>query len=149
MEPINLRLLLDTTKYLADRHIPYKWGGKASPLTINPAEITGLDCSGFVQYTYYLSSGGLVIPEGSVLQHAHFERLLEAVPYETVGKTLSQALYICYIEPKGNEAGHTWYVQDRVTSESYGGHGVGHRPWDHSSLVNQVDACYILPHTWE
>ncbi len=69
---INANAFLSTFYSLRDGHVRYEIGqglGKVRRLSSAPSTVTGLDCSGFVQYMIYRSTDTNVrIPAGSWYQ---------------------------------------------------------------------------------
>jgi len=109
--------------------LPYKWGGKARPLS-TPRPITGgLDCSGAVQWIlYHASAGALTLPEGSTQQREFIAAQgFERVPYSLAANDNSGAVYVCFAWGVASTERHVWIVRMRASWESWGGHGTGVR----------------------
>ena len=127
-----------------EQGIPYVWGDKPALNLVIP-DIPGSDCSGWVRYlVYHVSQGVCLLPEGSFEQHAHLKTFLRPYPYGGATQ-IKGNLFLAFIEPAKQHAGHVWFVLDGVTLECYGGHGVGSRDALAHPLPQEVAACYHWP----
>jgi hypothetical protein len=144
--------------YEGIRWNPNSTGQLSTPMNT----IKHLDCSGFVRYALYRATETkLVIPDGSQNQREWCEKqaadkLLHKVSkYENTNKYLTkERLFIAFIKPWTNGCGtigHVWLIGQfdkdisAETMESYGGHGVGSRPWNARTLLREVYSVYELP----
>jgi hypothetical protein len=149
IEPINLKLLQDAVHTMMLNGVKYRWGSKPA-LRMPVKSVETSDCSGFTRYVAFLAtSGEVVLPEGSYQQHDFLAPILDEVPYQEVAKSANEAtLYLCFIHPTNDHAGHVWFVCRADTFECYGGHGVGSRHYDRRPLPQEVTSCFIWPHIW-
>ena len=132
---------------MLDGHVKYGLGKKASPLTIEPAKIKRIDCSGFVQYLLYTVTRGTVkIKAGSWHQNKYFEdNRFEQVEYQTAAAKKDNVLRLGYFFGGGGGGiGHIWFVLNGETIESHGSKGANRRPWSTSVLTNKVERCYVI-----
>lgn len=151
MEKVSLALLEAVHRNMAGR-VRYGMGCKAPALDCDSHEITRIDCSGYVRYVLArATSQRLILPDGSWEQRAWCEtRLRQLARYADVAyaKEDPSRLFIAFIEPGAigpGKAGHVWLVLAGRTLESYGGVGVGSRPWDAWTLKRYASAAYELP----
>ncbi len=128
---------------MMDGHCKYGFGDKASPLTIAPAKVKKIDCSGFVQYLLYtLTSGSLRIHGGSWHQNKYFEdNRYEQVAYATAASKHDSVLRLGYFS---GSPGHIWFIRNGMTIESSGGKGPNRRIWSTPVLKSNVKRCYVL-----
>lgn len=149
-KPLDGQLFEEVFAHLHLRGVPYLWGGKAHPLTVDTSAIAGLDCSGFAQYEVARCSGQQVIwPEGSAEQHDWCEAagLHKLLRYSDVHFAADDSrLFVAFIRPvEGVHAGHVWFVRHGWTRESHSHVGVSSRPWDTPVLLQGATDCYELP----
>lgn len=149
VEPINLKALQTFAHALMLNGVSYRMGAKVK-MEAPIGTIRQIDCSGFVRRAIYESTkSGLLIPDGSWHQHEWVADRLPRVPYSAVDRPESDAtLFLAFIAPTKNHAGHVWFVCRGDTFESYGGRGVGSRVWNRRPLPQEVDGCYEWPHIW-
>lgn len=153
--PIDVGLLLEVLARLNDQ-IPYKMGGKPSSLKLTTEQflaerrVEGVDCSGFVRWLLYRSSGGKVrIRDGTFAQRDDFRAMADAmhrapVPYSDCGKHDGVLRVAGFVKSQKVKFGHIWVVLDGLTGESHGHGGVDRRPWDTGHLENLATWCYPL-----
>jgi hypothetical protein len=140
-----------------------KWNPNSTGnLSTSINSIEHLDCSGFIRYVLYRATETeLTIPDGSQIQREWCEQLAAANllhkvnNYANTNKYITkERLFIAFIKPWTNgcgEIGHVWLVGQfnkdifAETMESYGGHGVGSRPWNSHTLLREVYSVYELP----
>lgn len=158
---INLEKLESIFAQLERRGVQYGLGAKAPKLTCPPSAIKKIDCSGAVRYLLFQATdGALVLPDGSQNQRAWCEAKaregdLRKVNYEDAANYITDTrLFIAFIKPFVNgcgEVGHVWLLTNydnapgADTLESYGGVGIGSRPWNSRTLRREVFSCYELP----
>jgi hypothetical protein len=123
----------EIAEYLQARGVTYRLGGKASDLA-NLDSIRSIDCSGFRDVCLYHLTGGSV-DWGIGEYSSQYVEPWEMYGFKAVAPTDATndngALYIFEL-PAGATSdgiGHTGFVRDSLTAESYGGHGPGSRPW--------------------
>ncbi len=153
--PIRVPLLTDTFDNQIIQGVPYGYGDKAPSLHCDTSEINTIDCSGEVRYLLAKASmGKLIIPDGSVTQREWCEWNLVEKNYRDLAMADKSRLFIAFITPGINgcgKVGHVWLVgkfdDDWApdTMESYSGHGVGSRNWNHRTLWRMVHKCFELP----
>lgn len=158
--PVDLDLLESYFAHMERLGIFYGLGKKL-PLSVHPDDLEGdlrTDCSGFVRYLLYWASNNLLdIGDGSQVQRAWAEEkgLHKLARYSDANAYMTdKRLFIAFIKPYSNGArkvGHVWLVSklnaDSVadTMESYGGVGIGSRPWNNRTLLRQVYSTFELP----
>lgn len=159
MEPISLDTLNLVYGRLSARHIKYKLGAKAPSLIADTTDyrfLDGIDCSGFVRYALAKASDQKVIlPDGSFnqLSWAQNQGLHKLDNYKDVVYGDPTRLFLCFIKAADTKEGigHVWLVHKSSdkdiprTMESYGGCGVGSRPWFASPLRHRCHYAYELP----
>jgi hypothetical protein len=135
----------------------YLLGGKAPSLNAEPEDIDRIDCSGFVRYAIYQAGNGFKIPDGSFKQREWCEEqgLHEVADYADINAHMTKnRLFIAFITAGvrgAGRVGHVWLIGDfdpdrgADTMESYGGHGVGSRQWNHPVLVRRVHKVFEIP----
>jgi cell wall-associated NlpC family hydrolase len=123
--------------------VRYRWGAKPK-LNISPEKVEESDCSGFVRYVLYMSTGGKVkLPLGSWCQRQWFiSEGFEKVPYSHCSKVDSR-LRVAFINPLKGKPGHVWLVASGRSIESCGGKGAVRRAWN-TQILLKSDACFIL-----
>ncbi len=146
---VDLAILEAVFRNMAGR-VEYHWGGKAPDLAADSHTIEGIDCSGFVQFALARATGGkLVLPQGSWQQREWCEahQLYKLAQYTDVrfAERDPGRLFIAFITPRGKTPGHVWLVRAGLTMESFGGRGVGARPWNAQTLKSRACACFELP----
>jgi len=141
---VNKALMLTLVSKMSGR-VKYKLGAKAPHLGCDSAKISHLDCSGFVRYLIHRISG-FVIPDGSANQLAWVAAQgFKQSTYDANGAGLcDNRLRIAFIGAYRGKVGHVWLVLNGQTIESYGGRGVGRRPWNSKTLLSKVDKVYVL-----
>lgn len=115
----------------------YLFGGKLDPIGSQPNTPTGIDCSGWTRACIWDSCRYLVV-DGSADQHDQAHKL--GLKVSDVASCLLKDGIIRWFflapvyNPDGSlrEAGHTGFVVNGQTIESYGGHGPGSRAFDTS-----------------
>jgi hypothetical protein len=159
MDALSLDTLKLVYKKLAVRHIKYKLGAKAPSLTADTADyrfLDGIDCSGFVRYAIAKASNQrVIIPDGSFnqLAWAQSQGLHKLGKYRDVVYGDPSRLFLCFIKASdmAEGIGHVWLVHKNSeqdiprTMESYGGVGVGSRPWFASPLRHRCHYAFELP----
>ncbi len=132
---------VEYTNALEARGVKYVYGGKADPLGENLANITGLDCSGFVRDCLFRSLGDPAdydIPDGSdnIHQWAIAAGLKQSDPADA--GSADHYWRIAFLEPTDSHdgIGHVLLNRDGTTYESYGGHGPGSRTWGSLSFMS-------------
>jgi len=140
---VNWAVLAELERKMAGR-VKYELGAKARILSRQAAEITSLDCSGFVQYVVFKVCG-LTIPEGSVQQREWLEKLkYHRVSYAQTARLRDGVLRLAFIPPSAGKHGHVWFVLNGRTIECYSGGGVNNRAWWTPKLKNAVTACFEI-----
>jgi hypothetical protein len=126
---VNRELLVELIKKTCDtKTIKYKMGTKCK-IDADSADIKQIDCSGFVRWLIYRISGFEMV-DGSFLQRLSLDNLgFQHCNYTDCAK-MDDVLRIAFITPEDGKAGHVFLVCNGQTVESYGGHGVGRRPWN-------------------
>lgn len=144
--PINQPKFDACAALLIARRTPYVFGGKVRDLSANPPTFAkdgsatgGIDCSGFMRWLLFHATietdrvppDGIDIGDGSFTQGG-FLRSYGLKPTDPANCGLEDGhLRLCVHHPDELDyTGHIWAVRNRVTTESYGGHGPGHRVWD-------------------
>jgi hypothetical protein len=127
---IDRSLLLTIEQHLHSQGCRYGLGAKAPSLSCDTTAIQAIDCSGFVRYALYRTSG-VDIGDGSVQQHD----TVAASGYKssTVADAHNQdgAVRIAFLSPAdGGGIGHVMLILDGATVESHGGIGPDRRTWD-------------------
>jgi hypothetical protein len=140
-----------------------RWNPNSTGRLSTPVStIENIDCSGFIRFLLYRATeGALVIPDGSQperewCEQKHSAGLLHKIAHyaDTNAYITNERLFIAFIKPWTNgcgQIGHVWLVGqfdediDAETMESYGGHGVGSRPWSSRTLRREVYSVYELP----
>lgn len=130
---INFGLLAELFSRTAGR-VKYKLGAKCA-LDADSASIKQIDCSGVVRWWLHRAAG-IQLPDGSQQQLAWARanlRKLEKYSDVQYAAGDDSRLFIAFLSPKPGKAWprHVWLVWKGKTMESYGGHGVGGRPWNH------------------
>ena len=147
---INATAFLSTFYSLRDGHVRYVIGkglGKVRPLSQAPAEVTALDCSGFVQYMIYRSTGETVrLPAGSWRQEEYFRNgHFAEVPYAEHAWKNDDVVRIAFRDREGDRVRHVWLVINGFTYESTtrsGRNGPTNFHW--SSRTDQADNCFVV-----
>lgn len=152
MIPIDLKKLWAVHRALIANNVRYGLGAKAASMSSAPSNISRIDCSGEFRYlAANATDQKLIIPDGSWIQRAWFEKQgLKQVPYSECGKADPDRLFAAFMTAGVNgvgRVGHVWWINNGRTLESYGGHGVGTRDWNHGSLVRHVHKCFEYPTT--
>ena len=145
---VDLLRLLRVWEYCMTLGIHYGFGEKIHNLTACPPHERYCDCSGAVRYGLYQATEGMMkVPDGSVNQHAwcDFWKLHKLAEYQDILEADDSRLFICFIHPTPDEAGHVWLVNAGVTIECHGGKGFARREWDTPVLINNCSAAYELP----
>jgi len=150
LTPVSLEALLELYEHMKKR-VKYVYGAKASSLSMDSHDITGIDCSGWTRYALAKATGGqLVLPDGSQVQLAWAENSLHKLDkYSDVlyAKDDPNRLFIAFLRVTPNrKIGHVWLVHQGMTLESHGGVGVDSRPWDSLALKSCTD-CFEVPAT--
>ncbi len=137
-------------------HVHYHWGGKIRPTTSvdailgDPKKYGSIDCSGYVRWLVYQTSGGaLQLGEGSIQIGKDLERLAQKgvvtkCGYEDAGKQ-DGVMRIAGFDHGGDHR-HVWGVVNGETMESRGGQnhiGVSRQPW--RVYARSKAWCYALP----
>ena len=156
IEPINLKKLYQTFDNMTIHGVKYGLGDKAPRLDCDTSEVKRIDCSGFVRYAIAKATNQkLIIPDGSWIQNDWCRS--QGFPkknYADLHYADHSRLFIAFIRAGRNGAGrigHVWFINQMdkdwpvETMESYGGHGVGSRRWDNSTLRRLVFECFELP----
>jgi hypothetical protein len=127
-------------------HVKYDFGAKFSDVKKNPPGGAYVDCSGYSRWLlYHGSDGGLMLPDGSWNQlEAIEEKGFSQRVYRNVLKDRTGAVYIAFFKPTRFKPGHVWLLQDGLTMESYGGHGIGSRKGLPLALMLRPIYCYRL-----
>lgn len=120
---INANAFLSTFNSLRDGHVRYEIGqglGKVRRLSNAPSTVTGLDCSGFVQYMIYRSTASNErIPAGSWHQEEYFRRNhFVEVPYADHAWKNDDVVRIGFRDRTPNLIRHVWLVINGFTYES-------------------------------
>ncbi len=126
--------------------VRYKFGAKFS----NPRELHPIghyvDCSGYIQWLVYQGSDGqLLLPDGSVNQHAEILRL--GFPIRDYGAALRDttgAVFINFFRPSVRLAGHVWLLSGGRTMESHFGKGIDSRSGKLLAFMGRKVYCYRL-----
>lgn len=147
MKPIDLNLLWRCQVNGAAHGIPYVWGAKPDP-SLEAAQITGSDCSGW--FRYLMARQGIDVPEGSQEQMSwcQAQGLPETTDYAAVGNSPSGELFACFaldLRGSGGHAGHVWLCEGGDTVECHGGAGVDSRGWDTPVLRRIFHVAYRMP----
>lgn len=159
MEPISREVLNLVYRKLAARSIKYRLGAKAPALTADTSDyrfLDGIDCSGFVRYIIAKATNQrVIVPDGSFnqLAWAQTQGLHQLEKYKDVVYGDPTRLFLCFIKAADTREGigHVWLVGKSSekdiprTMESYGGHGIGSRPWFVSPLRHRCHYAYELP----
>jgi cell wall-associated NlpC family hydrolase len=105
-----------------------------------------VDCSGYIRWLIYHGSGGaLLLPDGSVNQHAYIQQqLFSTRDYSKAVLNTTGAVYICFLRPTERKAGHVWLLRNGQTMESRGGKGISTRPGWQLKLLFRPIYCYRL-----
>lgn len=127
--------------------VRYKLGAKAS-LDTPTAQITKIDCSGWVRYQLYHATG-VKWPDGSQNQLAYArQHLRKLAKYSDVlyAKNDANRLFIAFLSPKPGKAWprHVWLVRKAKTMESCSSLGVASREWNHGGLKNCVEVFEVV-----
>lgn len=168
-----MQMLFDANKLalllrnLYSGHIRYdrntgvgKAGGKRGTEWIKPANITNLDCSGFVQYVIHETTKQFwKIPGGSVKQRDWFvdNDYLRITTYSSEAPKQDNCVRIAFKDtitipatattPKvKQQVGHVWLVINGKTYESTatGGKAIGPKSFPWSDRTNDADDCFFL-----
>lgn len=142
--------LLSTISALSDGHVRYQIGpglGKARPLDCSPQSISGLDCSGYVQYVIRRSTVHNVrIPGGSSNQEDWFRAAgYTEVPYDDHAYKTDDVVRIGFRDRSPDLIRHVWLVINGFTYESTTKrrrNGPTSFRWDVRS--DQADNCFVL-----
>lgn len=151
--PIDLGKFNACAALLIAKMVRYVFGGKANPISLNPPTLPdgGIDCSGFMRWLVYHATDGKVdIGDGSYDQGENLRgRGLKLT--DPANCALEDGhLRICIHHPDDlDSTGHIWAVRNKVTTESYGGHGPGHRAWNarlrSGHTLNQLATlCFVV-----
>ncbi len=136
--------LVALTASLQTPQVPYLWGAKARPLSVQAPEIRGLDCSGFVQWAiFHATEHSVLLPEGSVEQHGWFIRGGFKRSSVDACSLNDGVVRVAFLAPRGEEPGHVMLVLDGATCECYGGHGVGRRTWLSERFMQSCDVFVV------
>ena len=127
---------------MMDGHCSYGFGKKARPLSTAPADVSRIDCSGFVRYLLYqVTDRRVTIPDGSWNQDAWFRgNNFQQVDYADTAKH-DGVLRLGYFS---GSPGHIWFVRNGKTLESHGSKGPNRRKWDTGVLKKNVKRCYVV-----
>ena len=142
---VNLAKLLKLL-YRTENVCPYKLGAKW-PLKSASQECIGkpVDCSGYIRWL--LDRCGVTLPDGSQNQWEAVKglgwRQLARYGDLSYAQHDPTRLFIAFKRATKSGHGHVALVYDGLTIESYGGHGVGRRPW--KRLERYAAACYEVP----
>ena len=148
-----LQIFLQVFRNMNGR-VKYLLGAKADPnKDSSDHSITRIDCSGYVRFSL-VKMGFNNVPDGSQNQLAWCEakgwhRLKKYSDVRYAAKDAGR-LFIAFMKPKfiGRRqiaSGHVFFLYKGRTRESYGGHGVGSRPWNTLVLRTRACACYEIP----
>lgn len=126
---------------------PYKLGAKWL-IGADSADCIGkpVDCSGYVRWLL-ARCGWTKFPDGSQVQWAYCEALglhkLDHYADLRYAQHDPSRVFIAFKRATKSGHGHVWLVLEGQTIESYGGVGVGRRPWNR--LERYAVACYEVP----
>jgi hypothetical protein len=146
----NATAFLSTFYSLRDGHVRYEIGeglGKVRRLTSHPSTVTGLDCSGFVQYMIYRSTDPQErVPAGSWYQEQFFRNNhYVEVPYADHAWRNDDVVRIGFRDRTDELIRHVWLVINGFTYESTtrGGRD-GPTSFHWSARSDQADSFYIV-----
>lgn len=149
---LNVSLLLGYLSSCVLRHVLYGLGAKADqggrPLAAFPPQYISIDCSGFVRAAIaYATNSGLILPDGSVNQHAWCNMMRLKVSRFAALLLKDGAVRIAFIAPnRQHPIGHVFLCRNGKTMESYGGHGPGSRsPLVHVLHLLTTDVYVLTP----
>lgn len=147
---ISATAFLSTFYALRDGHVRYQIGdglGKVRHLSDAPSTVTGLDCSGFVQYMIYRCTDPHVrIPAGSSLQEQYFRNNhYVEIPYADHAWKNDDVVRIGFRDRTDNLIRHVWLVINGFTYESTTRAGRdGPTSFHWSARTEQADNFYIV-----
>ena len=147
---INATAFLSTFYSLRDGHVRYEIGqglGKVRRLSNAPSSVTGLDCSGFVQYMIYRSTDTNVrIPAGSWYQERYFrDNGYVRVPYSDHAWKNDDVVRIGFRDRTDDLIRHVWFVINGFTYESTTRSGRdGPTSFHWSARTDQADDFYVV-----
>lgn len=147
---ISATAFLSTFYALRDGHVRYEIGeglGKIRRLSDAPSTVTGLDCSGFVQYMIYRCTDPHVrIPAGSWHQEQYFRNNhYVEIPYADHAWKNDDVVRIGFRDRTADLIRHVWLVINGFTYESTkraGRNGPTSFHW--SARTEQADNFYIV-----
>jgi hypothetical protein len=121
----------------------YKLGAKASSLDVQLSDVREIDCSGFIRLI--LHKCGVKFPDGSYTQGKWLEDNHFKPTTTDACKLKDGVLRIAWMLPKdGGGIGHIAFVLNGKTYESWGGHGVGSRPFTGVSKFQKVSKKFVI-----
>lgn len=122
----------------------YKLGAKAK-LDAQLADIKQIDCSGFARLMI-AKMCGVEIPDGTTHQHRYFSEGHFKPTSTDYCKLSDGVLRVCVMTPamNGQPWGHICFVLNGKTYESYGGHGVGSRPFTGSTKFQRIADKFVI-----
>jgi cell wall-associated NlpC family hydrolase len=124
--------------------VAYKLGAKPGMGT-SPLGMAQADCSGYVRWLIHrITHSEVLMPDGSWHQAKWCaDQGFKLTDYSMCGLK-DDRLRIAFIPTYRGSVGHVWLVVNGKTIESYGGKGVGRRPWNQKTLRSKVTECYVL-----
>lgn len=128
--------------------VGYGLGSKCPGADIGrlPIPYSRIDCSGFIRCVIAAATRERVMmPDGSYIQNDWCaERGFKRSVYANAA--LEDGHWrLCFHRPNSeDEIGHVWLVHNGVTTESYGGHGPGHRAWSSPVLLALATDVYVV-----
>jgi hypothetical protein len=137
---ISRHKLLEDTATALHAGVHYRFGAKAADIAQVPHAGTSIDCSGWVR-VLLRRAAGITIPEGSWGQREWCESQgFKHSTYDRDGAgRMDGRVRIGFIRQRQGRSGHVWLIYMGSTLESWGGHGVGRRPWNTKVLLQCKD----------
>ena len=154
--PVDMARLVDFKARAYASSIQYLWAGKDPNVGSGAIDFkAGIDCSGwFRTLVNYITHGILDPGDGSYNQghdlidlgfrHFSIGSESEYLDHATANDNLFRVGFHWPNGRNGDSVGHVFPIMHDHTSESYGGHGPGERPAEHSWFLQHCDLIVVI-----
>lgn len=147
--PVDPNVMAQRLRSLVAAGVKYGLGAKIHPLGKPANQVKKVDCSGCVRDLLYVSTDEtVVIPDGSVNQHAWFESHGFKHTTWEYAKLKDGLVRIAFLSPKQSHSGigHVLLIYNGMTYESHGGTGPDSREWGSRPYHELMSVyCVTLP----